>query len=162
MVKNTTGGSSHKKFARKNQSGGRKEFEWDTSDPSLLMVSIVKPLGDCRFHAQTKDRKDLLCHVSSKYSGRNKHQNMVTANCVILASLRMYENPAKHCDYMKKLHDTTPSDFFTTRLETDTTVLESDLDIFRSVSSTVPEGCKEASGEQGNDGLDAEIDFDNI
>lgn len=161
MVKNTTGGSSHKRFARKNQSG-HKEFSWDTSDPSLIEVSIVKPLGDCRFQAQTKDRVPLLCHISSKYSGRNKHQNMVTANCIILASLRMFENPYKHCDYIKKLRDATPSDFFTTRLDTDpTNAMDADAFIFSN--ATMPQIQESHVEEQTDDIMFGKtIDFDSI
>lgn len=156
MVKNTTGGSSHKKFARKNQ-GDRQAFTWDKSDPSLIEVSVIKPLGDCRFQVQTRDRKPLLCHVSSRYSGKFKHHNLVIANSVLLTSLRTYETPPKHCDFIHKLSDVTPLDFFTTRLDTDM-VSQDDLDIFRHSMPAAPASDLPAVQEE----VESWIDFDAI
>lgn len=166
MVKNTTGGSFHKKIARKSNGNSRGEFTWDQSDPNLLLVSVTKPLGDCRFSVQTRDRRPLICHLSSKYSGRFKHHNMVVANCVILVSLRPYENPSTHCDFIHKMFDVTSLDFFTVRLPTEhSPVMEDDLDIFRSNSAALPriqEGEGEAQGDQGEAQQGEEIDFDAI
>ena len=163
MTKNTTGGSSHKKFARKNQ-GNRHQFTWDKNDASLIEVSVVKPLGDCRFHVQTRNRETLLCHVSSRFSGKYKHHNLVTANSVILTSLRTYETPPKHCDFIHKLSDTTPLDFFTTRVSKDN-ISEDDLDIIRHSSSHASSYCPE--NKQGmsvvpEEETSLEIDFDAI
>lgn len=163
MVKNTTGGSSHKKFARKSHGGGRDELSWDKSDPYLLEVSVTKALGDCRFSISTKDRRTLICHVSSRFSGRHKHHNMVVVNSVLLVSLRPYENPAKHCDYIQKISDTTPVDFFTVRLPNEPNqTTESDLDIFRN-NATMNHPVEKA-GDNPIETIheDTDIDFDAI
>ena len=157
MVKNITGGSSHKKFARKNQSNtNSNEFHWDKSDPSLIEVSVTKALGDCRFHVVTKDRKELICHISSRYSGKYKHHNLVTVNSLLLTSLRLYENPAKHCDYIHKLNTTTPVDFFNHGI-----VSDMDLDIFSNKNNET--NIQEASTQQEErEEQNNEIDFDSI
>jgi len=159
MVKNTTGGSSHKKFARKNQ-GGSNEFTWNRNDPYLIEVTVTKPLGDCRFHVVTKDKKTLICHVSSRFSGRFKHHNMVIANSMLLVSLRPYENPAKHCDFIHKLSDTTPLDFFPGQVNN--TSMESDLDIFRNHAVLPTDTVTDASAKIESIPEDADIDFDAI
>jgi len=171
MVKNTTGGSSHKRFARKNQGGGRGTATWDKSDPLLLEVSVIKPLGDCRFQVHTKDRRTLICHVSSRFSGRFKHHNLVITNSMLLVSLREYENPPKHCDFLQKLSDTTPPDFFTVRLEGYSTNEDLELDIFQrggaaaaAVLEPVPEALQGENGVWGEGEMvgGGEIDFDAI
>lgn len=161
MVRNTTGGSSHKRFARKNQSSG-KATTWDKSDPLLLEVSVVKPLGDCRFQVQTKERKILLCHVSSRFSGRFKHSNLVIASSLLLVSLRDYESPPKHCDFLQKLSDMTPVDFFTVQLDGYNSSADLELDIFQRHAdvptlseSSIP--IKKIVEEEQN-----EVDFDAI
>lgn len=91
----------------------------------------MKPLGDCRFQVQTKERKTLLCHVSSRFSGRFKHSNLVIVSSVLLVSLRDYECPPKHCDFLQKISDTTPVDFFTVHLDGYNAAAEMELDIFQ-------------------------------
>jgi len=164
MVKNTTGGSGHKRFARKNQGGGKSANTWDKSDPLLLEVSVIKPLGDCRFQVHTKDRKPLICHVSSRFSGRFKHHNLVIANSLLLVSLRDYESPPKHCDFLQKLADTTPIDFFTVRLDGDPVPAEAEWDIFqRGPAAVAMEPVMEGGEVVPAATVDAsEIDFDAI
>lgn len=111
MVKNTTGGSGSKRMARKNM--GNKQAEIDMSDPLILTVSVSKALGNSRFYVLKPDNSQLICHIPSRFSGRNKHNNFVTVNSLILVSLREFENPAKTCDYIRILQPTTPVSFFT-------------------------------------------------
>lgn len=110
MVKNTTGGCGSKRMARKNT--GNKQGEIDLNDPNILTVSVSKALGNSRFYVVRPDHSQLICHIPNRFSGRNKHNNFVTVNSLILVSLREFENPAKTCDYIRILQPTTPIHFF--------------------------------------------------
>jgi hypothetical protein len=67
----------------------------------------------------------------------------------------MYENPAKHCDYIHKLNTTTPCDFFKNGIIGDT-----ELDIFSNKEQNTMESIKEGSQEEMEQ--NNEIDFDSI
>lgn len=110
MVKNTTGGCGSKRLARKNT--GNKQVDVDMNDPYILTVSVSKALGNSRFYVLKPDNSQLICHIPSRFSGKNKHNNFVTVNNLILVSLREYENPSKTCDYIKIVQPTTPVTFF--------------------------------------------------
>lgn len=110
MVKNTTGGNGSKRMARKNTA--HKQQEVDMNDPYVLTVSVSKALGNSRFYVLKPDHSQLICHIPSRFSGRNKHNNFVTVNSLILVSLREFENPAKNCDYIRIVNPTTPTAFF--------------------------------------------------
>ena len=127
MVKNTTGGSGSKRMARKNT--GNKQADIDLNDPLVLTVSVSKALGNSRFYVLKPDQSQLICHIPNRFSGRNKHNNFVTVNSLILVSLREFENPAKTCDYIRILQPTTPTTFF---LNSRGTVHPDDDIIFRN------------------------------
>ena len=97
-------------MARKNV--GNKQAEIDLNDPYVLTVSVSKALGNSRFYVVKPDHSQLICHIPNRFSGRNKHKNFVTVNCLILVSLREFENPAKNCDYIRIIQPTTPPTFF--------------------------------------------------
>lgn len=109
MVKNTNGGCGHKKMARKSHA---QTSSIDMSDPSLHQVSVVKVLGDSRFHVETSNHTKLICHLPAKFSGKNKHRNFVQLNSLLLVAFREYENTDKHCDLVQIISATTPNNFF--------------------------------------------------
>ena len=160
MVKNTTGGSGSKRMARKNT--GNKQGEIDLSDPNILTVSVSKALGNSRFYVLKPDHSQLICHIPNRFSGRNKHNNFVTVNNVILVSLREYENPAKTCDYIRILQPTTPTNFFLNTIGAN----NMDDDILFKNEPTLPtleETPQNPSTARVTNTIDfSEINFDNI
>jgi translation initiation factor IF-1 len=109
MVKNMKGGNKQKKMSRKNN---MMNEEYNEEEECYLRVSVIKSLGDNRFYVIMENRKQLICHIPHKFSGRNKQNNFVQVNNLILVSLRPYENPAIHCDFLKILNNNTPHNFF--------------------------------------------------
>jgi len=110
MVKNTTGGCGSKRIARKNTAN--KHYDINLDDPLILTVSVSKALGNSRFYVVKPDNSQMICHIPNRFSGRNKSNNFVKVNNLILVSLREYENPPKTCDYIRILQPTTPTTFF--------------------------------------------------
>jgi len=94
---------------------------------------------------------------------------MVIANALLLVSLREYENPPKHCDYLQKISDTTPLDFFTVRsvreiqdLELDIFQKGRDLPLIAEEGDGKPLADSEVWDEGKQVGGDGDIDFDAI
>ena len=93
MPKNTQGGSSHKKFARKHNTAIINKNKLRISEDEGEMYAIVtKMLGNGMFHCHCIDNKLRLCHIRGRFDGRNKRNNMVTPGTWILIGLREWEN----------------------------------------------------------------------
>ena len=89
MPKNTQGGSSHKKFARKHNLGGFNKNKLRISeDEGELYAIVTKLLGNGMFHCHCIDDTLRLGHIRGKFSGRGKRDNMVEAGKWVLIGLR--------------------------------------------------------------------------
>jgi len=109
MVKNTNGGSSTKKFARKNFTKGSSSLR--ISENSLeLYVQVSKILGGSSCRVIDLDKKELLCHIPGKFRGRNKRDNFISISSWLLVGLRDWESPKKdkllNCDVIEVYSDT--------------------------------------------------------
>lgn len=107
MVKNTKGGSNHKKQARKhsgNTVSHTKKLRFP-EDPLELYALCIKVMGNCKFEVLSQDGETLLCHLPRKFSGRSKRDNMVILGSYLLVGKREYEsrkaNSRENCDLLE-------------------------------------------------------------
>lgn len=91
MVKNTQGGSSHKKFARKHSSAARSNRLRVSEDEGELYAIVTKMLGNGMFHCHCIDDRQRLGHIRGKFSGRGKRDNMVELGKWVLIGLREWD-----------------------------------------------------------------------
>jgi len=92
MVKNTHGGSGHKKFARKNFSSSKKTNKLRVAEDEGEIYSIAtKMCGNGMFLAFGIDGVERLVHIRGKFTGRGKRDNCVTPGTWILAGIREWE-----------------------------------------------------------------------
>lgn len=92
MVKNTQGGSSHKKFARKFNTGGIKNNKLRVSeDEGEIYGIVIKMLGNNMFHCHCMDGIIRLGHIRGKFTGRGKRDNMVECSKWVLIGLREWD-----------------------------------------------------------------------
>ena len=96
MVKNTKGGSKHKKFARKNVKGNSSGFDErvrKSEHKDEIYASVSKILGNGRVEILCNDGETRQCVIRNKFRGKNKRNNEVIAGSVILAGRRSWETP---------------------------------------------------------------------
>jgi initiation factor 1A len=96
MVKNTKGGSKHKKFARKNVKGNSSGFDErvrKSAHKDEIYASVAKILGNGRVEILCNDGQSRQCVIRNKFRGKNKRDNEVTTGSVILAGRRSWETP---------------------------------------------------------------------
>lgn len=94
MVKNTTGGSGNKKFARKFAAGNNKagqRLRVSENEGELYAVA-TKNLGNNMFHAISIDGQTYLVHIRGKFSGRGRRDNTVAAGVWVLIGTREWSN----------------------------------------------------------------------
>lgn len=108
MVKNTKGGSNHKKQARKYTSGNtlsqssKIRFACDKTEQYALCTKV---LGNCKFEVLSQSGETMLCHLPRKFSGRNKRDNTVILGTYLLVGKREYESlkagSRENCDLLE-------------------------------------------------------------
>ena len=91
MVKNTFGGSSHKKFARKNTVGPKSNKLRVSDDEGEVYAIVTKMLGNNMFHCYCIDDTLRLGHIRGKFTGRGKRDNMVEGGKWVLIGLREWD-----------------------------------------------------------------------
>jgi initiation factor 1A len=93
MVKNTKGGSGHKKFARKFSGGGSKINNLRPSeDVNEVYAIVTKMLGNGMFHCYCIDKNIRLGHIRGKFtSRRGKRDNIVQVGKWVLIGLREWD-----------------------------------------------------------------------
>jgi initiation factor 1A len=120
MVKNTHGGSGHKKFARKHTSSASNNKLRISEDKGEIYGIVTKMLGNGMFHCHCIDGILRLGHIRGKFSGRGKRDNMVECNKWVLIGLREWDIPSEkpsisrgkekekiqHCDLVEIYSDT--------------------------------------------------------
>lgn len=92
MVKNTKGGSSHKKQARKHTGdGGGNSRTRFSEDPAEIYACCSKLLGNGRCYVQCQDNVERLCVIRKKFKGRGKRGNEVSPGVWLLVGKREFE-----------------------------------------------------------------------
>ena len=105
MVKNTTGGNTNKKFARKHAAGGSSKAGSKlriSEDEGELYAVCTKNLGNNMFHGIATDGVTYLVHIRGKFSGRGRRDNTVAGGVWVLIGLRGWTN-AEQLSGKKKL-----------------------------------------------------------
>jgi translation initiation factor 1A len=91
MVKNTKGGSGHKKFARKFSGAPRNNRLRLSEDEGEIYAIVTKMLGNGMFHCFCIDGVARLGHIRGKFAGRGKRDNMVETGKWVLIGLREWD-----------------------------------------------------------------------
>lgn len=91
MVKNTHGGSGHKKFGRKFTTGAKSNRLRISEDEGEIYAIVTKMLGNGMFHCFCIDGEARLGHIRGKFSGRGKRDNMVEPGKWVLIGLREWD-----------------------------------------------------------------------
>lgn len=112
MVKNTSGGSRHKKQARKNvnaQQVRKKTRLKDPKEPCEIYAVIIKNFGQGNCEVLCNDNEKRMCVIRNKFKGRNKRSNRVDVGVRVLVGLRDWEVRAsskmEKCDLLE-VYDT--------------------------------------------------------
>jgi initiation factor 1A len=98
MVKNTQGGSSHKKFGRKFTTGTKNNKLRLSEDEGEIYSIVTKMLGNGMFHCIGIDGKQRLGYIRGKFSGRGKRDNMVDIGKWVLIGLREWDINSTRCE----------------------------------------------------------------
>jgi translation initiation factor IF-1 len=106
MVKNTKGGSSHKKMGRKFTTGAKNNKLRLSEEEGEIYSIVVKMCGNGMFHCFGIDGVTRLGHIRGKFSGRGKRDNMVEIGKWVLIGLREWDiepSTAKTTDKKEKM-----------------------------------------------------------
>ena len=91
MVKNTHGGSGHKKFGRKFTTSAKNNRLRVSEDECEVYAIVTKMLGNNMFHCHCIDNVIRLGHIRGKFTGRGKRDNMVQGGKWVLIGLREWD-----------------------------------------------------------------------
>jgi initiation factor 1A len=91
MVKNTTGGSGHKKFAHKNATAPKSNKLRVSDDEAEIYAIVTKMLGNGMFHCHCIDNTLRLGHIRRNFAGRSKRDNLVEIGKWVLIGLREWD-----------------------------------------------------------------------
>jgi initiation factor 1A len=100
MVKNTTGGTGTKSFARKHQTSSHASQLVIPTSPLEQIACVTKALGNGMLEVHTNDDTRLIAHIRNKFRGKQKRHNMISVFAVVLIGLREWETPYKNCDIL--------------------------------------------------------------
>ena len=95
MVKNTHGGSGHKKFGRKFTVGAKSNKLRISEDECEVYAIVTKLLGNNMFHCCCIDGIARLGHIRGKFTGRGKRDNMVQGGKWVLIGLREWDTTSE-------------------------------------------------------------------
>jgi initiation factor 1A len=102
MVKNTHGGSGHKKFARKNTSVSKSNKLRVAENDGEIYAIATKMLGNNMFHCHCIDGILRLGNIRGKFTGRGKRDNMVEGGKWVLVGLREWDVPSEKSSSISK------------------------------------------------------------
>jgi initiation factor 1A len=91
MVKNKTGGNKAKKFARKDTENIINRKIRYACDKDELYGIATKIIGNGQVIVLCIDGKERLCFIRNKFSGRNKHNNLITLGSWVIVGKRSWE-----------------------------------------------------------------------
>jgi len=103
MVKNTHGGSGHKKFARKFTTPKSNNRLRISEDEGEIYAIVTKMLGNNMFHCFCMDNVLRLGHIRGKFTGRGKRDNMISPGSWILIGVREWDLEKTITDSKAKL-----------------------------------------------------------
>jgi initiation factor 1A len=105
MVKNTFGGSSHKKFARSSVAPSTKTFLRTAREEGEIYSYVNKMYGNGMCNVVDMDGREYLCIIRGKFRGKNKKFNKLEIGTWVLIGLRGWETTKKDekqtCDLLE-------------------------------------------------------------
>ena len=110
MVKNSKGGSGHKKLGRKHVSSNEpnKKIRYKQDDDEIYAI-CTRIYGSGHVLVKCSDMKERLCVIRNKFRGRGKRDDMVVCGSYLLIGARSYEVRAadklERCDLMEVYND---------------------------------------------------------
>jgi hypothetical protein len=107
MVRNTIGGSKTKSLSRKLLNNNNDDVIPTSNDPLEIQVFVSKIFGNGIVQVTNPiDNSTLICHIRGKFRGRNKKNNLISLNSLLIVGLRHWENPHSNCDIIHILPGT--------------------------------------------------------
>tara|TARA_B100001287_G_C22643226_1_gene511243 strand:- start:88 stop:633 length:546 start_codon:yes stop_codon:yes gene_type:complete len=106
MVRNKTGGNKAKKFARKNIGNNteNKKIRFVKEEDEMYGI-VTKMIGNGQCIVLGIDERERLCMIRNKFSGRNKHSNLITVGSWVMFGRRSWETPKdgklEKCDMLE-------------------------------------------------------------
>jgi len=107
MVKNVSGGSNNKKFARKNMAPSRSNNKLRISEEEgEIYAVVVKIFGGRMCQVQCIDGVTRSCIIRGKFTGRGKRDNTLSAGVWVLVGIREWESStSQKCDLLEIYSD---------------------------------------------------------
>jgi translation initiation factor IF-1 len=106
MVRNISGGTGTKALARKLTNNHSSVVPLP-SNP-LEKIAVVSKLHGSHCDVLLEDGSPLICHIRSKFRGRNKRGNTISVGTFVLIGLREWESSSKNSDLLF-VYDSMPS-----------------------------------------------------
>ena len=93
MTKNLKGGSHHKKMASKDtKSSGMLKMRYvNPNETSEIYAIVTNIYGGGMLEVKCNDGVKRLCVIRRKFKGRNKRDNQISLNSVLIVGLREWE-----------------------------------------------------------------------
>ena len=93
MPKNFKGGSRHKKMASKDtKSSTMFRIRYvDPNEPSEMYAIVTNVYGGGMLEVKCNDGVRRLCVIRRKFKGRNKRDNQISINSILIVGLRDWE-----------------------------------------------------------------------
>jgi len=91
MVKNKTGGSGHRKMASKNANNSSKMAMRFAKDKDETYARVTELYGNGMAKVICSDKKTRLLQIRKKFRGRNKRDNCIALDSIVLVGLRSWE-----------------------------------------------------------------------
>lgn len=105
MVKNTFGGSSHKKFARSSMAPATKSYLRTAREEGEIYSYVNKMFGNGMCNVVDMNGSEYLCMIRGKFRGKNKKNNKLEIGTWVLVGLRGWETTKKDtkqtCDLLE-------------------------------------------------------------
>ena len=95
MVKNKQGGNKNKRMARKNVRPAGYKPKMRFSSEGEIYARVVKMNGQGNVDVICNDKVLRLCVIRRKFRGRNRRDNTVRLNGILLVGLRDWEHRAE-------------------------------------------------------------------
>lgn len=103
MAKIKTGGSKHKKMAKKHTEPIKRKTRFkNESEPCEMYAIVTKNFGQGRIEVTCNDEQVRNCVIRNKFKGRNKRTNKIYVGGNVLVGLRDWET---HRDSKKEICD---------------------------------------------------------
>ena len=91
MVKNKKGGRNHRKMASKHVQPTATTKIRFAKDEDEMFAKVLKMLGGRRALILCNEKIERIMEIRKKFGGRNKRDNMITNDCMVLVGVRSWE-----------------------------------------------------------------------